>query len=117
MSFRADYGSDPEHGGSTRPRADDRGRVYIGPLHLVAIAEITLPSGQVIAQPLQQMNDTISGALTTLINTSFTHNWQLSVWSRKHGQFKPVVAKAINNEFDTMRRRQPAVTLQNWIPA
>jgi hypothetical protein len=83
----------------------------------VSIAEVTLPSGQTIAQPLQQMNDTLMGSFSHLINQAFAHNWQLCVWSRKHGVFKEVISKAINNEFDTMRRRQPAVTLQNWVGA
>jgi hypothetical protein len=39
-----------------------------------------------------------------------------SVWSRKEQLFKDVVDYAVNNDFDTQRRRSSGQSLQMWQP-
>lgn len=114
-SYRADYGTDPEHGGATRPRADDRGRVYVGPLCDAANTGVTI-AGMKLSVPDPIFINTLSGALSLLATTAFAHHWQMCVWSRKRSQFKEAISKAVNNDWDVQRRRGLATTLQNWVP-
>jgi hypothetical protein len=116
VSFRADYGGDPEHGMGTRPRADDRGRVYIGPLLQNALAMVTLPTGQKLPTLEPSFMSTCLGALTTMANQSFVHKFRFSTWSRKTQAFKEVVSKAMNNDPDTQQRRSLATSLLSWVP-
>jgi hypothetical protein len=115
VSYRADYGSDPEHGGTTRPRADDRGRIYFGPLDAAASGTLTVLglSVPVVSSALLTL---LSAQISLLATTAFSHHWQMMVWSRKRQQMKEAISKAINQDFDTQERRGLATTLQTWVP-
>src|SRR5262249_44391393 len=49
VSLRAAYGTDPEHNGTLRPRADDRGRFYFGPLDGTALDSVAQANGTHVA--------------------------------------------------------------------
>jgi hypothetical protein len=101
MSFRAGYGSDPEFAGSTRPRARDRGRIFLGPLTKSVCEEVTNSRVRVS----QSFRETVIDRAEALI-ASTTGAW--SVWSRAAGTLDPVVAAWVDDAFDTQRRRGEA---------
>lgn len=117
LSYRADYGTDPEHGGTTRPRADDRGRIYFGPLDVNAINDVVIVSGLHQAQIHPNVSDSLLGGISTLKTATQGHSFTLSVWSRKLQTFKPVLDKAMNVDFDTQRKRGLATSLLTWTVA
>lgn len=99
LTFHSNYGSDVEFGaGGLRPRARDRGRVYIGELGGVGesagVTQDLVVSGTTVA--------TIAAAAARLrddVNTSWC------VWSRADAALKPVTAGWVDNAFDIQRRR------------
>jgi hypothetical protein len=116
LSYRAAYGTDPEHDGVQRPRAQDRGRTYIGPLQTGAIATATAPNGTVVAVVDPTFITRILTSFTTLRVNAFGHQFDLSVWSRHDHQLKEAFYKAVDNSFDTQRKREVEPPgLQNWI--
>jgi len=106
ISFRADYGTDPEHGGTTRPRADDRGRIYIGPLDRSASQVVTLPSGQKYAVLEATFVSDMSTAISALKSAASGHGFDLGVWSRKNAVMKDAIFKSVDQSFDVQRRRE-----------
>jgi hypothetical protein len=104
LSSHADFGTDAEFGpgGLSRPRARDRGRVYIGPLSATGC----------ISQEATTLRPYVSDSLrNTLIDAgrrlfsfpSLPASWV--VWSRKAAAVKNVVAISVDDAFDTQRRR------------
>jgi hypothetical protein len=117
LSVRGNYGTDPEHSGSTRPRASDRGRLYLGPWGTSAIHATTLPDGTQVATVNANVITAISLSAKGLFDDdSVLANSTWSVWSRKEALYKSIVDYAIDTEFDTQRRRGMKTPLQNWIP-
>jgi hypothetical protein len=116
LSFHAGYGTDPEHSGITRPRASDRGRLYLGPLHTGVIGSVALPNGTQIATIQTPVITVVLNAFSTLFSNLAGHNWSLSVHSRKEQLLKAVQYKAMDNSFDTMGRREVEPPgLQTWL--
>jgi hypothetical protein len=116
LSFRAAYGTDPEHAGTTRPRASDRGRVYLGPWGTSQILAVTPPTGGSVATVAVAAKNTIIGAYRAMVAASLTTLWEASVWSRKEQLFKPVAQYAYDDLWDTQRRRSSADPLHTWLP-
>jgi hypothetical protein len=114
MSFRANYGSDPEHSGSMRPRASDRGRVYLGPFGTSQILTVSPPTGGTIATITAALHGAITRALQHLHDDAASVNWQWSVWSRREQLFKPVADYALDDLWDTQRRRSAQTAIQTW---
>lgn len=114
VSFRADYGTDEEFGTHLRPRADDRGRVYIGPLNSFAIG--TTGIGLLYANLKLQFTEDLLASYNGMVNTLTTHNWIACVWSRKEQLFKVVIESAVNDHCDTQRKRDSLVSSLVWTP-
>jgi hypothetical protein len=115
-SYRAAYGSDPEHDGITRPRASDRGRIYIGPFNTLAMDSVTLPNGTIEAVVAAGLVTAASTALSALNTAATGHNFTMSVWSRREHLFKTVADKSVDNSFDTQRRREVEPPgIQTWV--
>jgi hypothetical protein len=115
LSYRTNYGTDPEHAGSSRPRASDRGRVYIGPLNEAGIVDVSLPSGQKFAELDPGLVTAISNSASRLFTESAAANWQWSVWSRKEQAFKAVLDKAVDAYIDSRRNRSVRNPIQTWL--
>jgi hypothetical protein len=115
LSFRAAYGTDPEHDGTTRPRASDRGRVYIGPLDRSAGVAVLTPIGTYMTVADPGVTDLLAKAAKALFAAAQTAGWIWSIWSRKQGVFKDVADYAVNDDFDSQRRRSSGQALQNWV--
>jgi hypothetical protein len=116
LSYRTAYGTDPEHSGTTRPRASDRGRLYIGPITDAATALVTAPDGTRFPQLSTGFMTAMSEQAELLFTTGGTDTWIWSVWSRKEQLFKSVVDYANDQYIDTQRRRSIADPLQSWKP-
>jgi len=106
LSFRADYGNQPEFGpnlgpggGKERPRARRRGRLYIGPLDDQAITYDTT-TFRTYVQPALRTSAT--GAAKRLMDYT---DIKWGVWSRVDGNALPVVSAWMDDAFDVQRRR------------
>lgn len=107
-SFHTAYASDPEFLGTTRPRARDRGRIYIGPMATTCIDYDTGGRPKV----KDTVRSTIAEAAIKLRDT-VGHAW--SVWSRAKGTVEPVVAGWVDDAWDVQRRRgEEATERWNW---
>lgn len=104
LSFNGAYGSDPEFGpgGATRPRARDRGRIYLGPLS--ASGCISIESTTQRPKVSDNLRETVvAAALRLSAFAGLPAFW--STWSRKAGTTHQVVDVAVDDAFDTQRRR------------
>lgn len=110
MSYNANFGTDAEFIPLARPRARDRGRVYIGPLNAVVIHEdVTIHSATV--EP--NVMDTIGRAGARLMARVSGGVGSWVVWSRKNASVKNVVNISVDNAFDTQRRRGEKASLRS----
>lgn len=103
LTAYADFGSDVEFGPGTRPRARDRGRVYIGPLNTTAQ---TTAIGRTRPDPALLTNLAEAGA--RLARAPMGPDWV--VWSRRAAAVKNVTSVSVDDAFDTQRRRGIAPT-------
>lgn len=93
-----DEGAPATHTGITRPRARERGRVYLGPL---AAGATSLVDSNGNPSLLAAAVDTFTAACTDLMATSTV--W--SVWSRRDSLLRPVTHGWIDKGIKTQRRR------------
>lgn len=101
-SFRAAYASDVEFAPSARPRARDRGRVYLGPLTTSCMSYDSTVGRTFVSSSAR---NAIVAAMVTLRDDA-TSAW--AVWSRKNAVLEPVVAVWVDDAFDIQRRRGEA---------
>lgn len=108
LSFRGDYGTDVEFGGTppgaSRPRSRDRNRVYLGPLNSTCAAQnstthATFFTTTFINDCLAQFNDLCSA------HTTSTDTWHLRQWSRKNAALKVPTEAWMDTRVDYQRRR------------
>lgn len=108
LSFHAAYANDPEFQGLARPRARDRGRVFLGPMNNGGMSQ-DANNVPIIGIAYR---DTIEAAAVALMNRP-NHAW--SVWSRKNAAVEPVVGGWIDDAWDIQRRRgEAARTRTTW---
>lgn len=109
LSFHSAYGTDVEFAGGVRPRARDRGRIYLGPLGTGVMTEdattneinVATLTRQIIADSAARLRD---DATTT---------W--SQWSRADAILNAVTTGWVDNAFDIQRRRGNAPTARiSW---
>lgn len=105
ITLQAAYGTDVEFGGGTRPRARDRGRVYIGPLTNGVFATDGT-TGQVTVDPVVQDNFARAAKDLGLMAGGPV----LAVWSRANASLKNVSNVWVDNDFDVQRRRSARAT-------
>lgn len=112
LSFHSAYDQVAEFGSHTRPRARDRGRVFVGPLTVLAMG---LDAGTGQSRPAGIIPVTIAQAATRLCDPTSTALW--SVWSRKNAALTSVVGGWVDNAWDTQRRRGYKPTSREmWLP-
>lgn len=99
LSFRADYADDPEFSSTTRPRARDRGRIYIGPITVSSTEEEALTSRVKVTQSARETLVTQGAALRDVAGFAW------AVWSRRNAILEPVVAVWADDAIDIQRRR------------
>jgi hypothetical protein len=99
LSFHGDYGLDVEFAPGQRPRARDRGRVFLGPLTANTLAISS--TGRVT--PADTVRDAWLGAGKDLRDANDDKRW--SVWSRAAARMTPVTLCSVDDAFDTQRRR------------
>src|SRR3954451_16985392 len=97
LSFHAAYGSDQEFGSGTRPRARDRGRIYLGPWNDGGVAHDTTTN---ISRPGVGYSDVIIESASILMGAT-TPSW--AVWSRKNAVANPVVGGWVDDAWDIQR--------------
>jgi hypothetical protein len=111
LSFRRDYGTDVEfvrdpvtHKVISRPRGQDRGRMYLGPLNsnaftFDATTSRTKMSPTFMANMCGQLNGSIK------ITDSGSNLWHFSQWSRKKGSVADLKLIWMDDRPDYQRRR------------
>lgn len=105
ITFHSDYGSDPEFAPGTRPRARDRGRVYIGPL-TQSVVDNNAPVNRPFVS--QSTRETLVTQAAALRDDSAT-TW--CVWSRAAAALKAVTKIWVDDAFDSQRRRGEKATV------
>lgn len=108
VSYRGDYGTDVEFGGTppgkTRPRASDRNRFYFGPLNSAATSG-DVSTNRCILKP-QFINDMLQAFnILDQAHTAGADTWHLRVWSRKLAALKVPTEAWMDNRIDYQRRR------------
>lgn len=119
-AYRANYGSDIEHGTGSRPRARDRGRVFIGPLDEYcsgAHTDGSVPGGKLanlFVSDLAAAFDTLANT----VNEGDDDQFNLVQWSRKNAAVKQVTYYYADTAFSYQRRREheEAVRVHTWAP-
>lgn len=118
LSFAGDLAGVPEEGpgGLTRPRSRRRGRVFLGPI-AGGTAEADATSRQVkIAEAARtSILAAYSAAVDTWKAEPLGNAVQHVVYSRTEAVGRPVVEASVNDEFDTVRRRNRATLVRNRI--
>lgn len=108
LSFHSAFNEDLEFGPGSRPRARDRGRIFLGPLRqnvcVVGTANRAVPQGAFQSNVLLAAQ-----GLRDDIDTSW------STWSRIAGKVQPVTVVSVDDAFDTVRRRgeRPTAKISN----
>lgn len=104
LSYHADYTTDPEFGpgGATRPRARDRGRLFIGPLS--ANGCISQEATTLRPYVSDNLRNTLLAAANRLSSfAGLPAFW--AVWSRKNAAVHQAIGASVDDAFDTQRRR------------
>lgn len=109
LSFHADFGDDVEFAPGARPRARDRGRVYIGPL--TKASADTGEFGRTF--PSLGVRTAILGAGKDLRDANDDMRW--SVWSRTAARMRDVTSCSVDDAFDTQRRRGERALLKQTL--
>lgn len=110
--YRRDYGSDIEHVPGSRPRARDRGRIYLGPLSIAALAS---GGSQVAALAVQDIGIAFD-FLAQTSNLGQPSQFNLVQWSRKNASVASVRWFFVDEGFTYQRRRgdDTANRVHNW---
>jgi hypothetical protein len=119
ISWRAPYLTDPEYGTHLRPRADDRNRMYFGPISQVTTqADSETPTrvaftDQFIADVGIAMQQTFDGLFNWTGGTGGA-TWWLQAWSRKKAEVQQVSYYSQQAYPTTQRRRIDKRPLLLW---
>ncbi len=111
-AYRRDYGTDLEHSGSTRPRARDRGRLYIGPLNAFAQND-----GTGKAKPVAATDVIVAMKhLATTHNSGSANQWNWVQWSRKNASVGNIAFAGSQYGLGLQRRRadEQATRVLSW---
>ena len=112
LSFHSAYGVAPEFGPGTRPRARDRGRIYIGPLTIRTLGDAETATG--IVRPWPTFATDVGLSAATLLSSTSAHHGNWCVWSRKDAALKQVIDVWTDDAFDTVRGRGPDPTAKSF---
>src|SRR6476646_7509281 len=106
LSFQSAYGSDVEFAPGSRPRARDRGRIYLGPVSLDILDQDSTTKEPFV---LLAARNKVAGAAVALRDDANT-TWV--VWSRANVVTHEVVSGWVDNAFDIVRRRRNKATIR-----
>jgi hypothetical protein len=104
ITEQAPYGTDVEFAPGSRPRARDRGRIYMGPLDATATTTDANGAGVVASSPTTDFLQWIKSIALKTLTTSANAFW-LGVWSRVGGWVKQLAQAYIDNRPDYIRLR------------
>lgn len=104
LSFRADYATDAEFAAGARPRARDRGRIYIGPLTQTTLTQDSTTGRVNFVSVFRETLATQGAALRDAPGRAW------SVWSRRNAVLEPVTVVWADDAVDIQRRRGEAPT-------
>lgn len=111
-TFHSAYGSDVEFLSGTRPRARDRGRLYIGPLDETWVS-VNSTTKRVFCAATRM--GIVAGHMDYMrTNPHGLCVW--SVWSRKNAITHPVVGGWVDDRFDYQRRREDQGVVRSIFP-
>jgi hypothetical protein len=118
VSWRAAYGTDPEYGTHTRPRADDRNRQYFGPLTVGAItSDAESPSRvEFSTYILSDINAAFTQCFSPTTNETSGSTQNIVAWSRKEAAVKIAVDFSQQLYPCIQRRREDSRPLLDWTP-
>lgn len=119
IAWRAGYGSDEEFGTHTRPRADDRNRMYFGPLSTATYTEDEETPTRVTFNTQFQTDvfDAFVGMRNALLtNGGSSNEWVVMAWSRKNAAIKPAIDFSQQLYPTTQRRRISKRPNLIWTP-
>lgn len=110
----ADYGAQPTHKGRTRPRARDRNRTYIGPL---STATVGLESSTNRCIFVTQFQNDLLRALFVFadLTSSGAPQFALRAWSRRNASMKIVTTAFLDDRPDFQRRRSDPSTVRTQL--
>lgn len=116
LSFHSAYGTDVEFDNSgtphTRPRARDRGRVYLGPVDQITMAADETTHRIAVTSDCR---DDLACAALQMATDSDVSTAEWVVWSRKRAAVSIVVGGWIDDRFDYQRRREdPGLVRRTW---
>lgn len=114
LSFRGDYGTAVEFSGSTRPRARLRNRIYLGPLGQGDVEQDTVTKRTKVLAVM--IADVMASAIQYLYTEPFPDGWLWRIVSPTAVLDHPVTFVAMDNSFDTQRRRGPAPSARAEAP-
>lgn len=119
LSYRSDYGTDPEFGqptgnkkGRYRPRATHRGRVFFGPLIITSISNNANNAAAFTATFLSDAQIALSHLVQGPTGTSDVT--QMVQWSRKAARVSPITKIDVNSDPDIRRRRGLRAATHQW---
>jgi hypothetical protein len=111
LSVHSAYGSDPEFSGATRPRARDRGRVYVGPLVPAAMGLVTTILDTELTTSFRT-DLTVAAARLITASTGHAVDAEWAVWSRTRAALTAITGGWVDNAPDTQRRRGSRPTVR-----
>lgn len=119
IALRTNYGLDPEFGTGTRPRADDRNRLYFGPLNADCFTSDAESPVRCKMNP--NFTDDVFTAYSRLYATllpevATSDFWMPSVWSRKSAAVKQISEFSQDLYPCTQRRRLSKRSNLLWTP-
>lgn len=108
LSFQGDLTGISEFGAGTRPRARRRNRIYLGPLWSGTVTQDTTTKRTKVSTSLIQ--SAMAAAIQYLYTEAFAASWLWMVVSPTAITNTGVFQVAMDDAFDTQRRRGPAPT-------
>lgn len=109
VTYARAYGSDVEFGTHTRPRARDRGRVFVGCLGASAIDTDATTKECYLASAF--ITALAHAGADLITNSAPTGAW--SQWSRVNASVAPVTNGWVDDRPDTQRRRAPLARVRS----
>lgn len=121
LSFRRDYGTDVEFirdsAGKVigRPRGQDRGRIFFGPLDPTALARQATTLRCTLSNPFMTDIGKAWDSISTF-SDSASAAWHLAQWSRKKASAADIVQVWIDDRPDYQRRRSDQSVIRSTLP-
>lgn len=114
-----DQGAPSTHSGVTRPRARDRGRIYLGPLNKVCSHNLQVASGSVNLLDSAFVTDLTAWCHAVFLThlSGDPNQWNVVNWSRRAARVQSVGFFYVDEGFSIIRRRGDTTEARahNWV--